>query len=64
MTSDCEEDLDAISMLSTEYKSEKAESLVGAYRAESTDQWTAASGISTKSPPLFIGYILCSNMRS
>ena len=28
--------------------SEKAESMVGAYRAESTDQWTAASGITVK----------------
>ena len=33
-----------------------AESLVGAHRAEcaeSTDQWTAGSGITTKMPPLF-----------
>ena len=27
--------------------------MVGAYRAESTDQWTAASGITTRVPPLF-----------
>ena len=32
-----------------------AESLVGACRAESTDQWTAASGITKKIPPLFDG---------
>ena len=64
MSSDYEEDLDDFSMLSTEYTSGKAESLVGAYRAESTDQWTAANGITTKSPPLFIGFILGSNMRS
>ena len=30
-----------------------AESMVGSYPAESTDQWTAASGITTKIPPLF-----------
>ena len=29
--------------------------MVGAYRAESTDQWTAASGITTKIPPRFDG---------
>ena len=29
--------------------------MVGAYRAESTDQWTAATGITTKIPPLFDG---------
>ena len=32
-----------------------AEFLVGACRAESTDQWTAASGISVKIPPFFDG---------
>ena len=32
-----------------------AESLVGAYCAESTDQWTAASGITEKIPPFFDG---------
>ena len=32
-----------------------AESLVGAYRAEWTHQWTAGSGITTKIPPLFDG---------
>ena len=31
------------------------ESLVGAYRAKSTDQNTAGSGITTKIPPLFDG---------
>ena len=29
--------------------------MVEVYRAESTDQWTAASGITTKIPPLFDG---------
>ena len=29
--------------------------MVGAYRAESTDQYTAGSGITTKIPPLFDG---------
>ena len=32
-----------------------AESLVGAYRTESTDQWTASGGITVKNPPLFDG---------
>ena len=55
MMSDYEEDLDDFPILLTENTTEKAESLVGAYRAESTDQWTAASGITTKMPPLFNG---------
>ena len=43
MMSDYEEGLDDFHM---EKKTrEKAESMDGAYRAESTDQWTAASGI-------------------
>ena len=33
--------------------SEKPESMVGAYRAESTHHWTAASGKTAKIPPLF-----------
>ena len=33
-------------------KKKPAESLVGACRAESTDQYTAGSGITTKIPPL------------
>ena len=32
-----------------------AESMVGAYRAESTDPCTAGSGITAKIPPLFDG---------
>ena len=32
-----------------------AESLVGAYRAESTNQWTASTGINVKNSPLFDG---------
>ena len=55
MMSDYDEDLDDLPMLSTESTSEKSESMVGAYRAESTDQRTAASGITTKIPPLFDG---------
>ena len=42
-----------------ENKDRPAESLVGAYRAESTDQWTAGSGITTKIPPLFDGSTSC-----
>ena len=30
-----------------------AESLVGAYRAQSAYQWTAGTGITTKIPPVF-----------
>ena len=48
----CEEDLDDFL---TENKERQAESLVGAHRAESTDQYTAGSGITTKIPPLFDG---------
>ena len=33
----------------------QAESMVGSHRAESSDQWTAGSGITTKIPPLFDG---------
>ena len=40
MMSEYEEDLDDFPMHSTENTSEKDESLVGAYRVESTDQWT------------------------
>ena len=32
-----------------------AEAMVGTFRAESTDEWTAATGITTKNPPLFDG---------
>ena len=52
MMSDYEVDLDDFPILSIENSSNKAESLVGAYRAESTDQWTAASGINAEMPPL------------
>ena len=34
-------------------KTTPAESMVGAYRAEATDQWTASGGITVKIPPLF-----------
>ena len=36
-------------------KERLAESSVGAHRAESTDQWTGGSGITTQIPPLFDG---------
>ena len=55
MMSDYEEDFDDFPMFSIENTSMKAESVVGACRAESTDGWTAASGITTKIPPLFNG---------
>ena len=51
--SGCEEDLGDFPTFSAENRT--AESLVGAYRAASTDQWTAASGITTKISPLFDG---------
>ena len=44
MMSDCEEDLDDFPIEN-----------VGAYRAETTDQWTAGSGITTKISPPFDG---------
>ena len=50
--SDNEEALDDFP---TEYPVTTAESMVGACRAGSADQWTAASGITTKIPPLFDG---------
>ena len=52
MMSDYEEDLDDFA---AENIDRPAESLVGASRAESADQWTAGSGITTKIPPLFDG---------
>ena len=52
MMGDHEEDLDDFP---EENKDRPAESLVGSYRAESTDQWTAGRGITTKIPPLFDG---------
>ena len=53
--SDYEEDLDDFPLHSAANSSERAESVVGAYRAESTDQWAAASRITTKIPPLVNG---------
>ena len=52
MMSDYEQDLDDFPV---EFVERLAESLVGAYRAKSTDQWTAGSGITTKIPLLFDG---------
>ena len=52
MMSACEEDLDDFPVGN---RDRAAESLVGAYRKESTDQWTAGHGITTKIPPLFDG---------
>ena len=49
---DCEEDLDDFP---TENKEKPAESMVGSYRAESTDLHTTGSGITAKIPPLFDG---------
>ena len=50
--SDYEEDLDDFP---TENTNVTAESMIGAYRSKSTDQWTAGSGITSKIPPLFDG---------
>ena len=50
-----EEDLDDFPLHSEANSSERAESVVGAYRAESKDQWAAASRITTKIPPLVSG---------
>ena len=50
MMNDYEEDLDDFPI---ENKEKPAESLVGAYRAESTDQYTTGSRTTTKIPPLF-----------
>ena len=50
--SDNEEDLGDVPSF---MKTFRAESLVGAFRTESTDPWTAACGITTKIPPLFDG---------
>ena len=52
MMSDYEKDLHD---LLTENKERLAEFMVGSYRAQSTDQCTAGSGIRTKIPPLFDG---------
>ena len=50
--SDYEEDLDDFLAVN---RDRVAETLVGTYRAKSTDQWTAKSWITTKIPPLFDG---------
>ena len=50
--SDYEEALDD---LPTENPNTVAESMVGAFRAQPTDEWTAASGITSKIPPPFDG---------
>ena len=50
---DCEEDLDGFPAAN---KEKPTESMVGAFRAESTDQKTAGRGITAKIPPLFDGY--------
>ena len=49
MVSDYEDDFPS------ENKDKAAESFVGAYRAESTYQWTAGTGITTKIPQLLDG---------
>ena len=53
--SDYEADFDDFPTFSVEHIHRTAEAMVGAYRAESTDQWTGASGITTKTRPLFDG---------
>ena len=55
MISDYEEDIDDFPILSTENTIGKAKSFFAAHHAESTDQWTAAIGTTTKMPPLFNG---------
>ena len=50
--SDSEEDLNDFQKF---LETIPAESLVKAYRAESIDQWTVASGITTKIPAFFVG---------
>ena len=52
MINDHEEDLDDFPSAN---KEKPAESVVGAYRAESTDLFTAGSEITAKIPPLFDG---------
>ena len=52
MMNDCEEDLDGFPL---ENKEKPSESMVGAYRAESRDLYTAGSGITAKIPPLSNG---------
>ena len=52
MMSDYEEALDDFP---TENTNATAEPMVGAFRAQSTDQWTASSGITSKIQSLFDG---------
>ena len=52
MMDDSEEDLDDFPAESTE---KRAESMVGTYRADSTDLYAAGSWITAKIPPLFDG---------
>ena len=52
---DYEENLDDFP---AENNEKTAESMVGACRAESTDQYTAGNGTTTKIPPLFDGSIV------
>ena len=52
LMSDYEEDLNDFP---TENPNTTADSMVGTFRTESTDQWTASSGITSKIPPLFDG---------
>ena len=48
---------EALDDFPTENFNKTAESMVGAFRAEWTDQWTAASGIISKIPPSYDGLI-------
>ena len=53
MMSDYEADLNDFPTFSEENMNRPAESIVGAYRADSTDQCAAANGITTNISPLF-----------
>ena len=60
LVSDFEEDLDDFPTFSAENINRPAESMVGAFRAETTDQWTGGSGITQ----FLMGQLLDSSMRS
>ena len=64
MMSGYEEDLDDFPTFSQENIDRLAELMFQPYRAKSTDQWTAGSGITTKIPPLLNGQRLGPSVRS
>ena len=53
--SDHEKDFDDFPTFSAENTNRSVGSMIDTYRVESRDQWTAASGITTEIPSLFIG---------